>query len=571
MPPVFGAASIANREDHLKLFYLLIREATISPWLVIILACIAAIGNASILALINTVTEQFPELPDSKYIFLFAAVIGVYLVAQRWVLRITIQEVDAVLHRIRLRIIDKIHKAELMPLEKVGRADIYASMSKDMLTISNTSNTIASMCQSALLVIFTLGYIAWLSPLAFAVFVVGVVGGAGFFIMKRGSLSETIHRSMALENELSTGVTHLLDGFKEVKLNDRRGAALREHLGTISYAVMETKGHVTSQLAVANVLSQSIFYVLAASMVLVLPRISATNPETMVQLATGVLFLAGPIVTLVGMAQMYATANASAENIERLEAALDLQVRPAAQRKANPLALRGEPFNEIVFDNVRFEYHNADGQVSFTFGPTNLTIRRGELIFVTGGNGSGKSTFLRLLTCLYFPSKGAVWVDGQRLGEDNANEYRNLFSAIFFDYHLFDRLYGLSGVDDGQIDDLLDKLGLRGITDVVGDRFTTIKLSTGQKRRVALLISYLENRSICIFDEWAAEQDPEYRKYFYTILLPELKARGKTVIAVTHDDHYFHMDYIDRVIRLQEGRIVAENGPGLGDSPLVPG
>src|SRR5262245_54013004 len=542
----------------MSLFHLLLTESTISPWWVLFLAGVAGISNTLILVLISTVTGQVSEESNFHYIVLFLFVMGIYLVSQKYVLTTTIQEVDAILHRVRLRIVDKIRNAELLSFEQIGRSELYASISKEILTISNASHSIAMMCQAALLILFTLTYVAWLSLLAFAFFVVGIAAGAGFFLLRKGGLSQNIHQATTLENKLVDSLTHLLDGFKEVKMSDKRSAALYEHLSNISTAVMEVKGHVTSQLAVASVFSQSMFYVLAASVVFLLPQLSVIDTETVVQLSTGVLFLAGPIVSLVGLAEMYATANVSAENIENLEIALDRHVRPAAQRQATPLVQQGGLFGAITFEGVQFEYLGKDGQVSFRLGPINMSISRGETIFITGGNGSGKSTFLRLLTCLYFPSRGAVRIDGQRLGEVNADAYRSLFSAIFYDYHLFDRLYGLPAVDPQQVEELLERLRLKGVTNVVDNRFATLDLSSGQKRRVALLVMYLENKPILVFDEWAAEQDPDFRRYFYTTILPDLKAQGKTLIVVTHDDHYYHMDYIDRIIKLQEGQIVSE-------------
>lgn len=544
------------------LFHLLLRESTISPWWVLFLAGVAGISNTLILVLISSVMGQGGEESSSHQIILFLSAMGIYLLSQRQVLTTTIREVDAILHRMRLRIVDKIRNAELMSLEQIGRAEIYASISKDILTISNASHSIAMMCQAAILISFTLAYIAWLSVLAFLFFVVGIAVGAGFFIFRKGRLSHDIRQGMVLENKLITGLTHLLDGFKEVKMSERRSADLYAHLSNISAAVMEVKGHVTSQLAVASVFSQSMFYFLAASVVFLLPRLSSTNADTLVQLSAGVLFLAGPIVSLVGLTEIYATANVSAENIENLEIALDHHVRPASQRQAQPLVLQRGLFSEITFDGVQFEYFGKEGQVHFTLGPINLSIARGETIFITGGNGSGKSTFLRVLTCLYFPSKGEVRIDGQRLSEVNTESYRNLFSAIFYDYHLFDRLYGLPEVDAQHVEALLGKLRLQGVTNVVDHRFAALDLSSGQKRRVALLVSYLENKPILIFDEWAAEQDPDFRRYFYTTILPELKAQGKTILVVTHDDHYYHMEYIDRIIKIQEGKIVSETEGG---------
>jgi putative ATP-binding cassette transporter len=348
---------------------------------------------------------------------------------------------------------------------------------------------------------------------------------------------------------------HLLDGFKEIKMSKARGMAINDYIRDISSAVVDVKGNVTTQMSVVTIFAQSSFYLLVALVLFILPRLSLTSSDILAEISAGVLFLTGPIATLVGSLQVYATANVAAENIDNLEAALDQHVRPMAQRRAMPLIIR-EPFDEITFEHVEFTYVDKEGNVSFRFGPIDLSISRGETIFVTGANGSGKSTFLYLLTALYFPTRGVLRLDGQPVTEANAEAYRELFSVIFYDFHLFDRLYGLHDIDRQQVEVLLERFQLQGKTRLMDSRFEPLDLSSGQKRRLALLVSYLENKPINVFDEWAAEQDPTFRRYFYTDILAELNARGKTVIAVTHDDRYYDMDYVSRILKFEEGQLV---------------
>jgi putative ATP-binding cassette transporter len=419
------------------------------------------------------------------------------------------------------------------------------------------------LSQSALLVFFTLVYIAWLSLIAFGIFVVFITGAVVFYLQKVKELEKSMHESVTLENELLNAMTHLLDGFKEIKMSDMRGMALYEHIRNISTSVVEVKGNVTTQMSIVTIFAQSSFYVLVALVVFVLPRLSLTSSDILAEISAGVLFLTGPITTLVGSVQVYATANVAAENIDNLEADLDRHVRPLSQRRARPLVIR-EPFGEITLEHVEFTYVDRQGNVTFRFGPIDLSISRGETIFVTGANGSGKTSFLYLLTALYFPTRGVLRLDGQPVSEENAGAYRNLFAAIFYDFHLLDRLYGLRDIDMQQVEALLERFQLKGRTGLVDGRFETLDLSSGQKRRLALLVNYLENKPINVFDEWAAEQDPAFRRYFYTDILAELKATGKTVIAVTHDDRYYDMDYVDRILKFEEGQLVPYSAPPTG-------
>ena len=183
-----------------------------------------------------------------------------------------------------------------------------------------------------------------------------------------------------------------------------------------------------------------------------------------------------------------------------------------------------------------------------------------------GGNGSGKSTFLRVLSGLYPPASGDVILDGMRIDGSNRNTYRALMSAIFFDYHLFRRLYGVPQPAPGELEGLLSQFRLADKTGLTAEgEFRTLDLSGGQRRRLALIVSLLEKRPILLLDEWTAEQDPEFRRKFYDELLPDLMRAGGTVVVITHDDRYLdELTLPARRIRMDEGRIVDQRSINIG-------
>jgi putative pyoverdin transport system ATP-binding/permease protein len=196
-------------------------------------------------------------------------------------------------------------------------------------------------------------------------------------------------------------------------------------------------------------------------------------------------------------------------------------------------------------------------------GPINLVFEPGSLVFITGGNGSGKTTLIKILTGLYAAETGEIRLDGKPIHIANADAYRQLFSAVFSDFFLFDQLHGMVNVDE-DAKRYLNLLQLEHKVSVKDGKFSTIDLSQGQRKRLALLIAYLEDRPIYVFDEWAADQDALFRDIFYHQLLPDLKRRGKSVFVISHDERYYHI--ADRLIRLDYGGV--ESDEVLQGSPV---
>lgn len=151
-------------------------------------------------------------------------------------------------------------------------------------------------------------------------------------------------------------------------------------------------------------------------------------------------------------------------------------------------------------------------------GPINLTIHRGELLFLIGGNGSGKSTLAMLLTGLYQPQSGEILLDGKALSAEKTEDYRKLFSAVFTDVWLFDHLLGPEGqqANPALVEKWLAQLQMSHKLELQDGKILNLRLSKGQKKRVALLLALAEERDIILLDEWAADQDPHFRREFYS-------------------------------------------------------
>lgn len=533
----------------MKVLNKLRQESDLSLKLLLFLAGTSGLSNALVLAIINAATKKITEDEGSlRYLLLFIVVLAIFITTQKRLMVTAIAEVERVLNRIRIRLADKIRRADLASIEKIGRSEIYAGIQKDTLTISQGAMSLVFATQSLILGTFTIIYIAILSRTAIILVVLTGAFSIASFLRRRRRLNQDLHDALTQENRLFDSLTHFLDGFKEVKMSRARNEDLFESTRTVSQSATELKVSTQTQFALLSLFSQTAWYFGIGAVVFVLPQLSETYTDVVVQVTTAILFAIGPINAVVGSFPSLANAQVAIENIYGLEADLDRAAQPLPE---SPRAFR--TFREIRFDQAVFTFQDPEVDRPFTVGPIDLTLEAGELTIIAGGNGTGKSTFLKLLTGLYFPQRGNILLDGTVLDDTNYHAYRELFSAIFADYHLFDRLYGFREVDRGRVAELLAELGLAEKTSLIDGEFETLDLSGGQRKRLALLVSLLEDKPIYVFDEVAADQDPDFKRTYYTDILQRLKARGKTVIAVSHDDQYFNVG--DRLIRMFDGKI----------------
>jgi len=254
----------------------------------------------------------------------------------------------------------------------------------------------------------------------------------------------------------------------------------------------------------------------------------------------------------------------SALQFVRLEVAVEnlenLRIQTLSKKEQHPsdcLSLKTfENFRTISLKEIGYSYLDKNGQPLFSIGPINVDISRGNVVFITGGNGNGKTTLCKLITGLYSPQKGQILVDNVPVTQNNADKYRDLFSAVFSDFYLFEKLYGIPHPDPEKVGTWLEKFTLSHKLSINEGVFSTNILSSGQRRRLALITALMEGRPVLICDELTADQEPGYREYFYKEFIPEMKKQGKTVIIITHDDRYFHL--ADQMVKLDYGSKVEE-------------
>ena len=520
----------------------------------LVMSALGGLSTAAILAAINAGLQGSGSLWAAT---LFLVALFLFIKTQYYVTITTTAEIEAIIHKIRLRVMDHIRRSELLPIEAIGRSRIVAAITSDTAVLTQASNMLSFSIQGAVLVFFVAIYVAFLS-LAAIVTTILVIGVAGvIFHYKNRRLAAEKQKSAEWEGRLFDRLTDFLDGFKEVRLNAARSMDLFEDASEVSRTAANIKINSQAETFKLIVTSQISMYVLIGAVVFVAPQFSeALGGLTLTKTTTALMFIVGACFGLVQSIPILLNANAAADRIEQLE--IELQATASALDAAGSAA--PSRFDAIEITGIQFRYVDKFSEATFKIGPIDFSLHPGELVFITGGNGSGKSTFLRVLAGLYPPDSGQIRLNGQQINDETRDKYRSLMSAIFFDYHLFRKLYGISDPEPAEVDQLLRQFRLDTKTGVTNGEFRTLDLSGGQRRRLALIVSLLEKRPILLLDEWTAEQDPEFRRKFYDELLPDLMRAGATVVVITHDDRYLNELHLPaRRIHMDEGRIVEQH------------
>lgn len=457
---------------------------------------------------------------------------------------------DAVF-RLQMGLSRQILAAQLRQLEALGTPRLLAGLSEDVQAIATAVYLLPPICISLAIVVGCFAYIAWLSPAVFAgVSVLAVAAGWSCrWLLRRGRAY--LGQARGVQDRLFVLFEALTRGNAELKLNARRREDfLRSELQVSAerYRSFSVRGLVL--YATTDSWGKLIFFLAIAFVLFGLPQLLAVDTDAISGFVLTFAFVVGPLENIVNKLPLVSRASVALQNLEVL--------RDALSDRAESLEMPDEPLQQwssLHLKQVTYTYRIAEGE--FTLGPVDLTLVPGEIVFIVGGNGSGKSTLAKLLLGLYEPTSGEIWLDDCAIAAANRPWYRQHFSAVFADFYLFERLLGF---DDPNLEAralaYLEQLQLSRKVTFAGDRFSTTSLSQGQRKRLALLVAYLEDRPLYLFDEWAADQDPQFREVFYRKLLPELRERGKTVVAITHDDAYFSCG--DRVIELDYGRIARE-------------
>jgi len=502
------------------------------------LAVLSGLANAAVLAIVNMSVQRSAEGSASQLrgLLLFCLAIGIYGYSQKKLMIDTCESVERLISELRQRLLEAVRGAELLDIERIGKAEIFGNLSRETQVLSQSMPNIVVAVQSAILLTAAMIYLFFLSKLAFILLAAFTAIGAAFHLARAKQANEHILTAARNDDKLIEGFSDVIDGFREVKINQAKSDQLGYAIGAVSRQSYQSRVTVHALNAHDFVLSQLTFFALTGLMVFVVPAFGGIDTKTITMTTTATLFMLGPVGALVGNFPVFNNAEAAAQRIQELEQ--KLLARSIRRPRFGQLDTFAN-FEEIVIDSQSFSYPAADGEVAFAVGPNSLTIKRGDCIFITGGNGSGKTTFINLLLTLIPSASGRIKIDGVVVNDDNVAAYRNLFAVIFSDNHLFQTLYGTEPFTPTEANLLLEEMEILHKTQIIDNRYTNTDLSGGQRKRMALVSAQLEHKPILVLDEWAADQDPLFRNKFYRHILPALRDQGYTIIAITHDDRFF--------------------------------
>ncbi len=532
----------------MNLVLLLLRESWWQAALAIVSGLVSGACSARLIGLINEVVSNpqqsglVPQFVGLTLVVLLTAPIAQYLL-------ITLSQ--GAVYRLRMRLSRRILAAPLRQLEAQGINRLLATLTDDVANLSNAVFAIPFLCIDLAIIVGCLVYLGVLSGPVFA-FTLAMIGfGVSTTQVLLNRARVDMRRSRNEQDNLFKHFQAITEGVKELKLHARRRQDYMDR--QLSVSAQASRRYTTAALtvfAIASSWGSLLFFFIIGGLIFVLPKLIAIEPLVLSGFVLTMTYLMVPFKNLMERLPILLKTGVSLRKIEDLglslaEAAEDLNAGPL-----KPL----DSFRSLELQDLFHTYGGELPEDRFSLGPVNLSFQAGEVVFIVGGNGSGKSTLAKIITGLYTSEVGTIRLNGEAIDASNLEWYRQHFTTVFSDFFLFKQLLGYSHDDlDDKAQLYLQELGLDHKVRIEKGELSTTALSQGQRKRLALLTAYLDDRPIYLFDEWAADQDPSFRAVFYEEILPQLRSQGKLILAISHDDRYF--DLADRVIKLDYGKI----------------
>lgn len=531
-------------------------------WVIILaslLSMLSAVSGMGVMALVNDqladINNGVANFKQGLTLLLFGilalVVFGVF--SQYILTRLS----ASIVTKLRDEMVKRVLSTSYASIERIGGHRVYATITGDIRTISVALSIMPLLAYNLTAVILCLAYMAYSSWQLFLVItlILSIAVGVAQIILQQGVKSFEALREC--DDELFSNYKALIDGGKELNINsNRKRFFYRDVIGQTAQKIK--KADIKAKMFfvyITNWTNATLFLTMGTVVFgsqLFFPHITV---DVMVRFVLVMIYLIGPLTFL--MDSFEEVSNGVVANRKIASLNLAAQTKEFDDVTADPVVDNAD-WETLSLRQICYKYGSDDANsFDFAIGPIDVSFKRAEVTFITGGNGSGKSTFAKLLTGLYRPDSGSILLDEKEVDvERDGESYRRNFTTIFSDFYVFDQVLNREGqlADDSQVQFYLERLNLEDKVTVKNGILSTTNLSHGQKKRLALLLSYMEDAPVCLFDEWAADQDPYFRGFFYQELLPELKRKGKAVIVISHDDRYFYLS--DKLYKFETGKAI---------------
>ncbi|MGG8495337.1 cyclic peptide export ABC transporter [Tenacibaculum sp. TC6] len=541
------------------LFKLLQKKSKFFYFNLALLGIINAVWASALLLFINNkVTgEKLPFVNEEYDWAIFSALIVVSFVVARYFQAYMIKLTYELGNELNLSIFNKLRFTDYKEFQELGEDKVRTAMT-DVTTLQKFPQSFIEAFNAGIMVAIGVVYLFVTHAIGALIVSGTLLALAIVYYIRNISIEKDINKARDLANVYQENVNDFLRGFREIKMSTHRSDVIyNEYLKKNRNKVKDLTIKTVTKYLVNDLMGNYAGYLMIGIILFALPAVIVISADVRTNFVVTILYLLGPVSSVVGAIQEFTKMKVAVQRLHHFNKILGV-VEGEVLTHGNMTDFNTS-FESIRFENVTFEYFNEQKEEVFRLKPLNLTITKGESIFITGGNGSGKSTFIMLLAGLYKPSSGNIYLNGTKIELDKYSYYRDQISCIFTDNYLFSENYNNFDyiVRSTELDELVNEMKMDEVYEIDKEKGKVkTTLSKGQQKRVAFIYSLMENKDVLILDEWAAEQDPEFRAYFYKEIIPNLREKGKTVIAVTHDDAYFNE--AGRLVKFNYGRIIED-------------
>lgn len=534
---------LVNRKEYLSFFFLNVVTGSMS---------------FLFLTFVNFLTGELVsgrlEVFNVKYVAAFVLCIFVFIVSNRILAYQIVTFSQKIFWQLRREIIRLVLHADYQYFCK-REEEIYATIVKDINVLTNASLSLIHFSTNIIIVLACLIYTVFISPVLGLITFLFVGVGVGVYLIRARSELKLFEKARELERRFMHYFNMIIDGFKEIQIDERKGKVIySDRILPVGNDSIKLNTQAFTRFLNKQMLGQIILYSLVGASLLCFHQWYHISAGSIINYLFLVMFLRGAVETIMATLPAILQAKVSSARIMELKNDLETIKVPAVVMEEEKIL---PEFRQITFNNISFAYSGVDfGGIEI--GPLNLNIHKGDLMFLYGNNGSGKTTFMYLLLGLLKPDTGTLLFNGRPLEKAEYVDYLCRFSVVFSDFYLFDEFYAIAAIDKEKLKYYLRLFEMDHKVSVVSNRFSTVDLSTGQRKRLAIIAALIEKKEILLLDEWAADQDPFFRKKFYTEIIPILKNEGITIIAITHDDKYYYC--ADSVYKMEFGKLSRDTG-----------